>query len=254
MLKAGLPMAKMVPQNSRARSIDLYLHALVILTDHGQQADTGDVATRVGVSPAAATRMLKNLAGKKLVRLEPYKGAELTRVGMHQALRVVRRHRLLEVFLHQVMGFNLRETHERALLMQPTIDEVFEEKLDIMLDRPKVDPHGCPIPSKDVKWPRMLDTPLIDLPAGSSGQISRITTEDVEAIKYLKSQGIRAGAPVAVESIAPFDGPISVRVGRRTVHLGRRLAQLVNLEHDSTQAQPTPKKKRTATRKSSTSE
>ena len=242
-------MAKMVPQNSRARSVDLYLHALLVLTDHGQQADTGDVATRVGVSPAAASRMLKNLASKRLVRLEPYKGAELTRVGMHQALRVVRRHRLLEVFLHKVMGFNLRETHERALLMQPTIDEEFEEKLDVMLDRPTVDPHGCPIPSKDITWPRMVDTPLVKLPAGSSGQISRITTEDAEAIKYLKSQGLRTGASIVLESIAPFDGPITVRVDRRAIHLGRRLAQVINLEHSSKQDQPKRKTKQAESKK-----
>ena len=80
-------MVKRLPQHKRARSVDLYLHAIMLLTNHGQQADTGDVATRVGGSPAAASRMLKNLAKKKLVRLEPYQGAELTPEGLHQALR-----------------------------------------------------------------------------------------------------------------------------------------------------------------------
>ena len=222
-------MVKRVPQNDRARSIDLYLHAVLLLTNHGQQADTGDVAARVGVSSAAASRMLKNLAQKKLVRLEPYQGAELTPEGLHQALRVVRRHRLLEVFLNRVMGFDLKQSHERALLMQPTVDEVFEEKLDVMLGRPTVDPHGHSIPAKNVTWPKLADTPLIDLPAGSSGEISRITSEDSEAINYLNSQGLCAGAPIVLESLAPFDGPVTVRVGRRAIHLGRRLAQIINM-------------------------
>jgi len=219
-------MVKIAPQNERERSVDLYLHALLLLTDHGQQADTGDVAARVGVSSAAASRMLKNLAGKKLVRLEAYKGAELTREGMNRALRVVRRHRLLEVFLHKVMGFNLRETHERASLMQPTVDEAFEEKLDEFLERPTVDPHGCPIPSKDIRWPRMLDTALAKLPAGSSGRISRITSEDTEVLGYLRNQGLRVGVSIVLESVAPFDGPITLRLARRTIHLGRRAKKL----------------------------
>ena len=246
-------MVKMVPQNERARSVDLYLHALLLLTDHGQQADTGDVAARVGVSPAAASRMLKNLAQKRLVRLEPYKGAELTREGMHHALRVVRRHRLLEVFLHKVMGFNLRETHQRALLMQPTIDEEFEERLDAVLEHPTVDPHGCPIPSKDATWPRMIDTELVKLPAGSSGRISRITSEDTEVLGYLRSQGLRVGVSIVLESVAPFDGPITLRLARRAVHLGRRLAQVIRIEHNSKHEKPKRGSKRAVTTKKSKS-
>ncbi len=217
--------------STRARSVDLYLHALMLLTNHGQQADTGDVAARVGVSAAAASRMLKNLARKKLVRLEPYQGAELTPEGMHRALRIVRRHRLLEVFLHSVMGFDLRESHERAQRMQPTVDEAFEEKLDQMLGRPKIDPHGRPIPARNVTWPRLADSPLLDLPAGTSGRVSRVTSEDAEAIRYLERQGLRAGAAIVLESVAPFEGPVTVRVGRRQIHLGRRLAQLINVEN-----------------------
>jgi len=244
-------MVKIAPQNERERSVDLYLHALLLLTDHGQQADTGDVAARVGVSSAAASRMLKNLAGKKLVRLEAYKGAELTREGMNRALRVVRRHRLLEVFLHKVMGFNLRETHERASLMQPTVDEAFEEKLDEFLERPTVDPHGCPIPSKDIRWPRMLDTALAKLPAGSSGRISRITSEDTEVLGYLRNQGLRVGVSIVLESVAPFDGPITLRLARKTVHLGRRLAQVIHIESNSRRAMPRNGAKRAVTTRKS---
>jgi DtxR family Mn-dependent transcriptional regulator len=226
-------MAKpLKPQEGRSSSVDLYLHALLLLTDHGQQADTGEVAERVGVSDAAASRMLKNLAKKQLVRLERYKGAELTREGLHRALRVVRRHRLLEAFLHAVMGFDLKEAHRRAVLMQPTVDEVFEEKLDEMLGHPKVDPHGRPIPAKNVTWPRLFDAPLLDLPAGSSGRVARITSEDAEAIKYLSGLGLKRGAALELESVAPFDGPVQVRVGRQVLHLGRRLAQLIHVESE----------------------
>jgi DtxR family Mn-dependent transcriptional regulator len=228
----------------RDRSVDRYLHALLLLTNHGRQADTGELAEHVGVTPAAASRMVKNLARKKLVRLEPYQGAELTVEGMHRALRIVRRHRLLELFLHKVMAFDLRESHRRALLMQPTIDEVFEEKLDVMLGRPKVDPHGRPIPGKNVRWPALADSALIELPAGEQGRISRLTSEDAEAIRYLHGQGLRAGTTLVVESLAPFDGPMTVRIGRRTVHLGRRLADIVRVEGHGPSKQPSPDKER----------
>ncbi|MGD0838465.1 MAG: metal-dependent transcriptional regulator [Polyangia bacterium] len=219
------------PPRSRERSVDLYLHALLLLTDRGQPADTGDLAERVGVSPASASRMLKNLARKKLVRLEPYQGAELTAEGMHRALRVVRRHRLIEVFLHNVMAFDLGELHRRALLMQPTVDEVFEEKLDAMLGHPTIDPHGQPIPGKNVSWPRMSDSVLLELPAGTSGNVSRVTSEDAGAIEYLEGLGVRAGAAIVLDGVSPFDGPVAVRVGGHACHLGRRLAQLIHIEN-----------------------
>lgn len=237
-------MVKKRPGGQPTRSVDLYLHALLLLTDHGQPADTGDVAARVGVSPAAASRMLRNLARQKLVRLESYQGAELTPGGMHRALRVVRRHRLIEVFLHTVMGFDLRETHQRALLMQPTIDEAFEEKLDVILGQPTFDPHGHPIPDKNATWPRLDDAPLLDLPAGTSGQVSRVMSEDAEAIQYLERLGVRAGAAIILESIAPFDGPVTVRVGRRSVHLGRGLARFIKVEKKARRPQPERRQKR----------
>ena len=107
--------------------------------------------------------MLKKLAARGLVRVEPYRGAELTTEGLHHALRVVRRHRLLELFLHRVMGFPLQDLHARALTLQSAIDEEFEDRMDAMLDHPKIDPHGQPIPSKNATWPKLGDSSLLDL-------------------------------------------------------------------------------------------
>jgi DtxR family Mn-dependent transcriptional regulator len=213
-------------------SMDRYLHAILLLSDHGQPADTGDVAEKVGVSDAAASRMLRSLEAKGFLRVEPYQGAELTTEGLHRALRVVRRHRLLELYLHQVFQFDLREAHLRATAMQPAIDQVFEDRLDEMLGHPRYDPHGQPIPSKNATWPKVADSPLLDLPPGTSGCVSRVTTDDSEAIAYLKSVGIQPGTPLALESVAPFDGPASVRVGGKALHLGRRLAGAIHVAED----------------------
>ena len=224
--------AKVKRPRARSAAVDQYLHALMLLTDHGQQADTGDLAAKVGVSPAAASQMLKKLADLDLVKLEPYRGADLTTEGLHRALRVVRRHRLLELFLHRIMGFELQDLHSRARALEAVIDETFEEKMDAMLGSPRIDPHGRPIPGRNATWPKLGDSPLLDLPPGTSGVISRITTDDANAIKYLHGLGVRPGSVVVLEGIAPFDGPASVRVKGNLVHLGRRLAQALHVSED----------------------
>ncbi len=127
------------------------------------------------------------------------------------------------------MEFDLREAHERAALMQPVIDEVFEDKLDAMLGHPKFDPHGQPIPSKNATWPKVADAPLLDVPAGTAGRVSRVTSEDADAITYLGKLGIVPGAELTLESVAPFDGPLAVRVVGKVHHLGRRLASAIHL-------------------------
>jgi DtxR family Mn-dependent transcriptional regulator len=209
---------------------DGYLHAILLLTDNGRQAETTDIAQRMGVSPAAASRMVQRLAKRKLVILEPYQGARLTADGMHRALRVVRRHRLLEVFLHRVLGFDLRECHVRAAAMQPTIDQTFEERLDEFLGHPSADPHGNPIPTRNVVWPKLHDTPLLKLPPGTRGTVSRIATDDPAMLEYLQKTGLKPGVKVVYEGLAPFDGPASLRLANRQVHLARRVAEVLHLQ------------------------
>ena len=226
----GMPdvTTRAIPR-ARSAAMDSYLHALLLLTDHGRPADTGDLAARVGVSTAAASEMLRKLAARRLVKVERYRGAELTTEGLHRALRVVRRHRLLELFLHRVMGFELQDLHLRAVALQPAIDEAFEERMDAMLDHPRIDPHGRPIPGKNATWPKLGDSALLDLPPGTAGRVSRVTTDSPEVIRYLHGLGVRPGANLALEGVAPFDGPVTVRVNGGPVHLGRRLAQAIHI-------------------------
>lgn len=213
----------------RVSSVDFYLHALLLLTDSGRQAETSEVAEKVGVSQPAASRMLKTLAGKKLVALEPYQGARLTTEGLHRALRVVRRHRLLELFLHRVLGFDLAECHKRASAMQRAVDQTFEDKLDEHLGHPLTDPHGNPIPTRDAVWPKMADSPLLGLPPGTTGQVSRITTDDANMLMYLQGLGLKRGVTLVFEGVAPFDGPVSLRMGNKQVHLARKVAEVLYL-------------------------
>jgi DtxR family Mn-dependent transcriptional regulator len=213
----------------RSASVDRYLHALLLLTDHGRPADTGELARLLAVSPAAVSAMLKRLSQQRLVHLQRYRGALLTTDGMHQALRIVRRHRLLETFLHRVLGFDVGDVHRRALALEPCVDSEFEERLDAFLGHPKTDPHGKPIPDRDTRWPRLRDKPLLELSAGIEARVSRIMSDEVRAIEYLSRVGLRAGAAIAVKTVAPFEGPISVRVGGKVRHLGRHLATMIRV-------------------------
>ena len=233
-----MPKTKSKPARNRSAATDHYLHALLLLTDHGRPAETGDLAAKVGVSAAAASEMLQKLASQGLVKVAPYQGAELTTEGLHRALRVVRRHRLLELFLHRIMGFELQDLHVRALALQSAIDEEFEERMDAMLDHPRIDPHGRPIPGKNATWPKLGDSALLDLPPGTSGQISRITTDSTEVIEYLHGLGVRPGAVMVLENVAPFDGPVSLRVKGNVIHLGRRLAQAIHVMEEEKRKQP----------------
>jgi DtxR family transcriptional regulator, Mn-dependent transcriptional regulator len=212
---------------------DQYLHAILLLTDKGRQAETTDVAEKVGVSPAAASKMVQRLAGKKLVVLEPYQGARLTHEGLHRALRVVRRHRLLEIFLHEVLGFDLRECHMRAASMQGTVDQTFEDRLDEFLGHPQHDPHGNPIPTRNAVWPKVADSPLLELPPGTEGKLSRIATDDPAMLSYLRKLGLRLGVRMVFESVAPFEGPVSLRLAGGPVHVARRVAEVLYLRDDS---------------------
>lgn len=214
-------------------SVDRYLHAILLLSVGDRLVDTGELARKVGVSDAASSRMLRTMAANGLVRVEPYRGAELTPQGLDRALRVVRRHRILESYLHSVMGFDLREAHERATVMQPAIDETFVEKLDAMLGRPRFDPHGQPIPSKNATWPKVGDTALLGLLPQTAGRVSRVASEDAEAIAWLSAQGVVPGTLFVLKEVAPFEGPVTIKVGKRLLHLGRRLASAVQVAVDS---------------------
>jgi DtxR family Mn-dependent transcriptional regulator len=210
--------------------VDGYLHAILLLTDHGRPAETTDLAVKMAVSPGAVSQMLRSRAMRKLVKVEPYQGARLTSEGLHRALRVVRRHRLIEVFLHKVLGFDPMECHARAQAMQSVVDAVFEERLDAMLEHPRYDPHGSPIPAKDATWPKLSDAPLLSLPPGTVGQLSRITSEDEGVLKYLAEKGFARGVEIEFQSIDPFDGPVAVKRAGKVIHLGRRLAEVIHLE------------------------
>lgn len=209
-----------------------YLDVIYRLTQNGDAANTTDIAEKLGVTPSGASVMLKRLAERKLVQLTPYKGATLTPQGQRLALRTIRRHRLLEMFLHQVMGFEWHEVDDHAHALETAINEPFEDRMDEMLGHPKRCPHGHLIPGKDGMMPQVNDVPLMTQPPGSTGIVRCVDTDNSDWLKYLGDQGLKPGTPVTLKSIAPYGGPITIETPDNTLSLGHNLAELIYIEPD----------------------
>jgi DtxR family Mn-dependent transcriptional regulator len=207
-----------------------YLDVIYRLTLNGDAANTTEIAEKLGVTPSGASVMLKRLADRKLVQLTPYKGATLTPLGKRIALRTIRRHRLLEMFLNQVMGFEWHEVDLHAHALETSINEAFEDRMDEMLGHPIRCPHGHLIPNKDGELPVVPDVPLMNQPAGTRGIVRCVDTDNSEWLKYLGDQGLMPGTDVVLRGIAPYGGPITLETKLGAVSLGRNLAELIYIE------------------------
>jgi DtxR family Mn-dependent transcriptional regulator len=186
---------------------------------------TGAVAERLGVTPASASAMLKRLADEGLVEHTPYRGVRLTKRGEDVALEVIRHHRLIELFLAEVLGMPWDRVHEEAEVLEHHISEELEERIADALGDPARDPHGDPIPSRDLDIADDRTIPLAELETGAEAVFERVSDSDPEMLRYLDSRGIRPGAGIRVTGREPFEGPISVTVGGGEHALGTPLAQ-----------------------------
>jgi DtxR family transcriptional regulator, Mn-dependent transcriptional regulator len=179
----------------------------------GELVSTAALAQRLGVSAPSATNMLKRLDSLGLVEHVPYKGATLTEAGRTVALEVVRHHRLLEAYLAQSLGMPWEDVHREAEVLEHVLSEDLEERISAFLGDPPADPHGHPIPSRDLEMPATASTPLWDAPDGGSVTVAAVSDAVPEALRYLGDLGIRPGAVVAVRGRGPLGGPLFVEVG-----------------------------------------
>jgi DtxR family Mn-dependent transcriptional regulator len=186
---------------------------------------TSSLAERLGVSPGTVTAMLKRMAGMGLATYEPYRGVELTAAGDRVALEVIRHHRLIEAYLTEALGMPWDRVHDEAEVLEHYISEELEERIANALGNPDRDPHGDPIPDRDLAIERELGTPLIGLGAGESGTFTRVSDGDPEMLRFLDEREIRPGATLTVTGRQPFGGPLLVEVGGVEHGLGDRLAE-----------------------------
>jgi DtxR family Mn-dependent transcriptional regulator len=191
----------------------------------------GQVATALGVTPGTATTMVKALAESGLAEYEPYSGVRLSAAGEKLAGLVLRRHRLVELFLVQVMGMSWAEVHDEAEHLEHVVSERLIDRIDEMLGRPTHDPHGDPIPDPDgAITTRHLDN-LLTCPLGTSLTVTRIADQDPAFLRFIENNDLKPGQPVEVESRdAAADSVILRGKDERRITIGARAASKLLVE------------------------
>jgi len=200
-----------------------YLAEIYRLQEDAPTVSTTSLADRLNVSPPAIPRMLKRLQSVGYVKHVPYQGVELTELGREEALREIRRHRILEVFLVNVMGFTWDETHEHADDLSAGLNDRLTERMAEMTGQPTRCPHGEPIPDLEGRLPVVNDVCIVNLGVGHRGAVSRVRTHEPEKLRYFASLGLVPGVAVEIMGRAPFNGPMRLRVGREDVVIGYEL-------------------------------
>ncbi len=185
---------------------------------------TSSLAEVLHVSAPAVTRMVQRLKEAGYLEHEPYKGIRLTPEGEYEALMSIRRHRLVERFLVDVMAFGWHEVHDDADDLGAVVSDAMVERMDRMSGYPRRCPHGEPIPSADGHMPKIHDRPLNHIEPGQELVISRVNTHDAEKLRYFDSLGLIPGTHIEVISFAPFNGPIHLKIGDKMQMIGHELA------------------------------
>src|SRR5438552_1887445 len=208
------------------------LKSIYRLSRDGAGAHTGALAEALGVSHGTATATVKRLAERGLLDHRPYKGVALTRPGRRAAVGAMRRHRIVERFLSDMLGYAWNEADRLAGSFEHDLPQEVEDRLFVALDRPTSCPHGFPIPEPEtVDIPAL--PPLYDLEAGDVGVVAVPASTDPEMVAFLDTLGLRPGVRVEVHEKHPFDGPIVLRVDGSQRTVGERVARQIHVKKES---------------------
>ena len=204
-----------------------YLKAIFHLSHNGTTTvQTNALADAMQTKPASATDMIQKLAVKKLIDYEKYKGLQITEDGRREALKIVRRHRLWEVFLVQKLGFMWDEVHALADELEHINSSLLTDKLDAFLGYPKYDPHGDPIPDAQGDYVVKSKVLLSELSIHQKATIVAVKDSSAGFLQYLDKIGAYIGASVAVEERMAFDGSLQLKIdGAKTVFLSQQAAE-----------------------------
>ena len=218
-------------------TVENYLKAIYLgqsaLAEGQRLVSMGQVASALGVTPGTATTMVKALAESNLAEYEPYSGVRLTAAGERLAGLVLRRHRLVELFLVNVMGMSWAEVHDEAELLEHVVSERLIERIDEMLGRPTHDPHGDPIPSADGAIAPLPNDNLLTCPIGASLKVTRITDQDPAFLRFVESNSLKPGQRIEVEARdAAADAVRLRRANHEPLTIGARAASKLLVELD----------------------
>jgi DtxR family Mn-dependent transcriptional regulator len=211
---------------SRSQSVEDYLKAIYKLesTLDGKGVPTSKLAKEMEVSNASVTNMVKRLSDLGMVTYESYYGSKLTDAGRKIALEMIRHHRLLELYLAEMLGYSWDQVHDEAEKLEHHISEQFEDKISELLNDPKFDPHGDPIPTKEGQMPKLGLETLSTIGENEPYEVKRVKNQSPDLLRYLDDYGLTPGAVVVVKKKEPFDGPLELDVNGREITLGYKIA------------------------------
>jgi DtxR family Mn-dependent transcriptional regulator len=218
----------MLPSSTVENYLKAIYHGEGQLPEPQRLLPMGQLASALGVAPGTATTMVKTLAESGLVNYEPYVGVRLTPAGRKLAARVLRRHRLIELFLVRVMGLSWDEVHEDAEQLEHVVSDRLIERIDEMLGRPEADPHGDPIPTADGQVARQDFETLLSCPLQTPVVVSRVIDQDAAFLRFIEQHHLKPGESIEVESRDEVSDSVRLK-GRddQRITIGTRAASKV---------------------------
>ena len=219
-----------------AESIEEYLEAIYRLEREGPGVTTSGLASSLGVAPASVSGMLKKLDKDGYVEYVARGEVKLTRKGLEVGVRVLRRHRLAERLLTDVLGMAWDEVHSEACMLEHAISQRVEDRLVVLLGDPQTCPHGHPVPPRDLSDPVRTGVPLAQVDEGRRAVVSGVTDEVPEILRYLGEVGLRPGADVRILEKAPLGGPVTIEIGDARHAISLELARMVIVADEGTPA------------------
>jgi DtxR family transcriptional regulator, Mn-dependent transcriptional regulator len=225
-------MAKLVVMERLTSAVEDYAKAIYALEARadGGAVSNNALAERLGVTPASASNMVKKLDGLGLVRHVPYRGVQLTSEGARVALEVIRHHRLLETYLATRLGMSWDEVHREAEILEHHLSDTLADRIAEALGHPERDPHGHPIPTSSGHVASAPLRRLADLGEGAETVVERVDDRDDALLRFLAERGLVPDARIEVLALAPFGGPLSLRVdGERVVDVPPAAARAVHV-------------------------
>lgn len=195
-------------------TVEDYLKVIYHLSNGEGRVSTGRIAEELAVSPASATDMVQRLASEEPPLLDylKHQGVALTEEGMKAALEIIRHHRLLELFLHEILGYSWDQVHDEAERLEHVISEEFEERVAAVLGHPKRGLHGEPIPNRNLEMPDQDCCNLQGLRPNQRGRIQEVNDDDPDLLRYLASQGLIPGIAFEVIDYSPYDENLRIRI------------------------------------------
>jgi DtxR family Mn-dependent transcriptional regulator len=228
--KRDLQLVHRVNDDALTGPVEDYLKAIYEIGRGSSAVATNDIAQRLVIAPASVSGMVRRLAEQGLLSYERYRGVKLTDRGRRAALRTLRRHRVIESYLSKALSYPWDRVHAEAERLEHAASDELVDRMAAAIGEPAVDPHGAPIPSREGVMDETESFPLVELGAGLGVRVVQVSDDDPEMLRYLAELEITPGTEILIVSKAPFDGPITLRIGNTLHAIGPALAAQVMVE------------------------